>query len=251
MKPLRLKLIACDVFLREVCLLIAKSPHIFDVEFTEKDSHNHSDHLKKLNQEKIDAGADKNYDAILLGYGLCGNATIGLVARDTKIVIPRAHDCCTLFLGSKERFKEHFKDNPSQPFSSPGYMERSESFFHDGSAGGEMEKDPVYLKYVVQYGEENARYIYETMYGSKSKHGKLIYIEIPETRKPDYAQLCRERAKTSGMTFVPLEGSIDLLDRLVNGNWKPEEFLILQSGHRSTGVYDWEEIIAGAEATET
>ena len=57
--------------------------------------------------------------------------------------------------------------------------------------------------------------------------------------------------KNSGITFVPLEGSLDLFDRLINGNWKPEEFLILQPGQRSIGVYDWEEIIAGAKATET
>jgi hypothetical protein len=246
MKSLRLKLIACDVFLREICLLIANSPHIFDVEFTEKDSHTHSDRLKRLIQEKINASDDKHYDAILLGYGLCGNATIGLKARGAKIVIPRAHDCCTLFLGSKEKFKEHFKDNPSQPFSSPGYMERSESLFHDGIAGGDMETDPVYLKYVEQYGEENARYIYETMHGNQSKHGKIVYIEIPETRNPDYVRLCRERAQSSGMSFVSLEGSIDLLERLINGNWQPEEFLILEPGQRTIGVYDWDEIISSA-----
>jgi hypothetical protein len=52
------------------------------------------------------------------------------------------------------------------------------------------------------------------------------------------------------MTFVPLEGSIDLLDQLINGNWKPEEFLILRPGYRTTGVYDWEEIITGVKAED-
>ena len=247
MKPMQLKLIACDVFMREVCLLIAKSPHIFDVEFTEKNSHNQSDRLKALIQDKVDKcseNTDKAYDAILLGYGLCGNSTIGITARQTPVVIPRAHDCCTLFLGSKERFKEHFKDNPSQPFSSPGYMERSDSLFHDGIHAGDMEDDPVFLKYVEKYGEENARYIYDTMYGHRSQSGKLIYIEIPETRNPDYAELCRKKAQESDMTFVPIEGSMDLLAGLINGNWNPQDYLILQPGQRSTGVYDWDEIIA-------
>ncbi|HUV07276.1 MAG TPA: DUF1638 domain-containing protein, partial [Spirochaetia bacterium] len=129
---MRLKLIACDVLLRELCYLIARSPHTFDIEFTEKNSHNQSDLLRQSIQEKIGGCEDKGYDAILLGYGLCGNSTIGLSSRQTRIVIPRAHDCCTLFLGSRQRFMEHFKDNPSQPFSSPGYMERSDFLFHDG-----------------------------------------------------------------------------------------------------------------------
>ncbi len=247
---MRLKLIACDVLMRELCLLIAKSPHILDVEFTEKNSHNYSDKLRKIIQDKIDQCIDKNYDAILLGYGLCGNSTIGLESRDTRIVIPRAHDCCTLFLGSKGEFERHFKDNPSQPFSSPGYMERSDSPFHDALLRGDMETDPVYQEYVEKWGEENARYIYETMYGAKNTNKKLIYIEIPETRNPRYAELCRKRAEESGMEWVPLVGSIELLRDLMSGNWQEERFLILNPGQRSRGAYDWEEIIRAEGVSE-
>jgi len=249
MDTMRLKLIACDVLMRETCLLIAKSPHIFDVEFTEKNSHTYSDNLRKIIQDKIDHCEDKNYDAILLGYGLCGNSTIDLESRDTKIVIPRVHDCCTLFLGSKKNFERYFKNNPSQPFSSPGYMERSDSLFHDGLVGGDMETDPIYLGYVEKWGEENARYIYETMYGTKAHYKKLVYIEIPETRNPGYAELCRKRAEESEMEFVVLEGSLDLLRNLIDGNWQEENFLILNPGQRSKGIYDLEEVIGSENVT--
>jgi len=121
---MHLKLIACEVLLREVCFCIAQSPHVIDLEFTEKDDHNRSDYLRGLIQSKIDAAeqSDRKYDAILLGYGLCGNSTVDIIARQKPVVIPRAHDCCTLFLGSKLRFKEFFANNPSLPFSSGGYM---------------------------------------------------------------------------------------------------------------------------------
>ncbi|MEZ4559788.1 MAG: DUF1638 domain-containing protein [Caldilineaceae bacterium] len=36
---------------------------------------------------------------ILLAYGLCGTATADLVARHTPIIMPKAHDCITLYLG--------------------------------------------------------------------------------------------------------------------------------------------------------
>jgi hypothetical protein len=243
MDSMRLKLVACDVLTRELCILIAQSPHVFDIEFTEKDSHTHSEVLRRLIQEKIDRSAGKGYNAVLLAYGLCGNSTAGLEARDTRVVIPRAHDCCTLFLGSKERFKQNFKDNPSQPFSSPGYMERSDVLFHDGLGEKNMTQDPVYREYVKKYGEDNATYIWETMHGTKIKHEKLVYIEIPETRNSRYAELCRKRAEESGLKFVPLEGSLEILKNLVFGNWKSEDFLILRPGSRSKGLYDWEEII--------
>ncbi|MBW1696783.1 MAG: hypothetical protein JRK26_08300 [Deltaproteobacteria bacterium] len=41
-----------------------------------------------------------------------------------------------LFLRSGKKFKQHFKDNPSQPFISSGYMERSDSPFHDETNRG-------------------------------------------------------------------------------------------------------------------
>ena len=156
MNTMRLKMIVCDVLMREVCLLIAKCPHIFDLEFTERDSHDQSDNLRKNLQDKIDDAVGKKYDAVLLGYGLCGNATVGLEARDTRVVIPRAHDCCTLFLGSKEKFHQHFKDNPSQPFSSPGYTERGDSPFHDSLLRGDMEKDPEGMETAWQFGKNTA-----------------------------------------------------------------------------------------------
>jgi hypothetical protein len=229
--------------MRELCHLIAKSPHTFDVEFTEKDSHNHSDNLRKIIQDKIDQCEGKNYDAILLAYGLCGNSAVGLKARDIELVIPRAHDCCTLFLGSKEKFQQYFQDNPSQPFSSPGYMERSDAMFHDGFGAEDMENDPIFLEYIDKYGEENARYVYETMYGNRGKYDKLVYIEIPETGHTGFAELCRKKAEDAQLEFVFLKGSIKLLRNLINGNWKEEDFLIVKPGYISKGIYDWKEII--------
>jgi len=250
MNKKRLKLIACDVLMREVCQLVAKSPHIFDLEFTERDSHNQSDNLRKMLQDKIDDSVDKKFDAILLAYGLCGNATSGLQARDTPIVIPRAHDCCTLFLGSKEKFQEHFKDNPSQPFSSPGYTERSDSPFHDSLLMGDMEKDPKYIEYVEKFGKENAKYIYETMYGNTSNHNRLVYIEIPETKNESYAELCRKRTEEAGMEFVSLEGSLDLLRNLIDGDWKAKDFLTVNPGQKTVGIYDWEKIVESRDVSE-
>ena len=83
--------------------------------------------LRALLQAQIDAVAAGNveYDAVLLGYGLCGNSTLGLEARRFPLVIPRAHDCTTLFLGSKEAFQEHFGPNPSQTWASVGWSRRA------------------------------------------------------------------------------------------------------------------------------
>jgi len=116
---MQLKLIACEVLTREVCRYVADSPHTVDLEFTPRGAHDDSNRLRALIQSHIDEAESsaRRYDAILLGYGLCGNSTLHLTARKTRLVIPRAHDCCTLFLGSREAFRQHFADVPSTPFS--------------------------------------------------------------------------------------------------------------------------------------
>jgi hypothetical protein len=245
------KLIACDVFTREVCHCIARSPHTVDVEFTEKGAHEDSDRLRILLQERIDKTAEKGtpYDAILLAYGLCGNATAQLAARNIRLVLPRAHDCCTIYLGSRRRFKELFSDNPSRPFSSAGYMERGDSYLHDGDTGRLLGLDRSYEDFVAQYGEENAKFIMETLTLSRDANtdNKVIYIDVPETSQEEYASLCKQNAETEGREFIRVEGDIRLIRQLVEGSWSDEEFLIVEPGQRIRAVYDWEEILRVAE----
>jgi len=245
------KLIACDVLTREVSYCIARSPHTVDVEFTEKGQHEDSDQLRRVLQEKIDSAAKsgKPYDAILLAYGLCGNATVQLEARNARLVLPRAHDCCTIYLGSRRRFKELFADNPSRPFSSAGYMERGDSYLHDGDTGRLLGLDRSYQDYVAQYGEENAKYIMETLTLSRDANtdDKVIYIDVPETSREEYVSLCRESAQKEGREFMRVEGDIRLICKLVEGSWSREEFLIVEPGQKTRAVYDWEEIIRAGE----
>ena len=67
---------------------------------------------------------ETRYDAVLLGYGLCSNGLVGMGARSIPLVVPRAHDCITLFLGSKERYLQYFQDNPGVYFMTSGWIGR-------------------------------------------------------------------------------------------------------------------------------
>ena len=133
---MKLKLICCEVFLREACLILSNSPHTIDPEFTPKGSHDNPAQLRKLLQDKINSiPSSAGYDAVLLGYGICGNATAGLTAGSVPLIIPRAHDCCTILLGSRERFVECFQKNLSAEWSSAGYMERGENYLREAAVG--------------------------------------------------------------------------------------------------------------------
>lgn len=129
---MRYKLISCEVFSRPAFLAAANSQHIIDMEFTKLRSHLKPGSLREEIQSIIDRTTEY-YDAVLLGYGLCGNSTAGLTARSLPLVIPRAHDCCTIFLGSRSAFVEHFGQTPSAQWSTTCYYERSDGWYSDNT----------------------------------------------------------------------------------------------------------------------
>jgi len=240
---MKFKFICCEVFTREACIAIARSPHTVDPEFTPKGAHEKPEYLRNLIQEKIDA-ADKDaaYDYVLLGFGLCGNAAAGLKARSIPLVIPRAHDCCTIFLGSRSRFVEYFGNNLSSEWSSAGYMERGDSYIRDTDTGKLLGLDREFEDLVEQYGEENAVYIWETLH-PESKSNELIYINTPETSQLGYIEKLRQVAENEGKSLRILEGDMRLINSMVMGEWNEDEYLIVPPGKEIKPVYDMDKVV--------
>ena len=70
-------------------------------------------------QEVVDRTPEGVYDAILLGYGLCGNGLDGLTARHTRLVLPRAHDCIALLMGSANATRRTSRATPAPTTAPP------------------------------------------------------------------------------------------------------------------------------------
>jgi hypothetical protein len=242
------KLLACDVFTRELCLGIAQSPHAIAPVFLPKGEHNQPDRLRSSLQAQIDAveAEETNYDAILLAYGLCGNATADLRARSISLVIPRAHDCTTLFLGSKADFEEHFGDNPSQGWASVGYAERGGALLSDGSTREGLGPQEAYAEMVAQYGEENAKYLWESMHPPGTSED-IIFIDVPEIQVPKVRERIEAEAKAAEKALRVLPGSMRLLNALLSGAWDEDDFLVVPPQQRISPRYDREIILEAGE----
>ncbi|WP_428937456.1 DUF1638 domain-containing protein [Fontivita pretiosa] len=241
-----LKLIACNVFVREACWCIAQSPNVIDVEFTELGEHARPQALRELIQSRIDAAdaSGKSYDAILLLFGLCGNATVGLRARRTQLVMPRAHDCCTILLGSRQKYLEHFADAPSTPFSSCGYIERGQYFLRTADDGtSQVVVGDAYKQLVARYGEEDARFIWEQMHPEHEANRRAVFIELPQTQHLGHAARFAQKAAAEGRQYVHLQGDIRLIRNLIDGQWDPKDYLIVPPNHTIEGVYDHEQVV--------
>src|SRR5512140_3197517 len=123
---MRYRCLTCEALARPVYWCAATSPHIIDVELIRRGLHDRPADLRSQLQAMIDATPNPKYDAVLLVYGLCGQATAGLRAGVVPLVIPRAHDCITLFLGSRQRYLQQFSDNPGTYWYSQDYIERKD-----------------------------------------------------------------------------------------------------------------------------
>ncbi len=249
---MRLKLIACEVLTRELGLCIARSPHIVDVEYIAKGAHEPDD-LRLRIQAAIDTAeaTGPDYDAIVIGFGLCGNAMLGVTSRRYPMVVPRAHDCCTLYLGSRAAFAEHFGENPSQGFTAVGYLERPSNDDLDGAEDSVKFRQKTcygqsYAEMVAQYGEDNAAFIWSTLHPQHTAaqdNPIAIFIDQPEIGDFGHLAAYRAQMEAKGKQLVVLNGSLDLVRQMVDGEWPDQDFVIVQPGDQLQGVYDLEEIV--------
>ena len=237
---MHLKVIACEVLARETYHCAARSRNTADVELLTQGLHDNPDIGRARLQALIDAASPETYSAVVLGYGLCSNMAVGLRAGSVPLVIPRAHDCITLLLGSKERYAAEFSAHPGTYWYSPGWLEYPER-------GGErvelVQKSGLgptlaYDQLVEKYGEDNARYLAETMstWAEHYTRGALIAFDFVADHR--YEERTKEICREQGWEFVRLEGSLALLQRMLDGDWPDDQFVVLQPGQSLEASHD-------------
>lgn len=256
-RPRYFKVIACEIAFREICRAAAITPSILDLEFLNQGLHDQPSQGRLEIQKRIDAVPAGRYDAILIGYGLCSSILNGLHCPHTPLTIPRAHDCITFFLGSKERYQRCFSERPGTYYYTSGWLECrtrrggevAQGFGGFLPAGSSESRRREYEGWVAKYGEEQARYLAEVMAGWSSHYTHGVWINFDFTRplklEDQVRQVCRER----GWQYEELPGDLGLLQRWLDGKWSDQEFLVVPPGRTVTPSVD-EQVITLAAPTE-
>ncbi len=247
---MRLKCLCCEALARMVYFHSAFSPHMIDVEIVKLGLHNTPDILRATLQAKIDQTleAPVAYDAIVMAYGLCGKATHGLKAKKIPLVIPRAHDCITLFLGSRARYKDQFENQPGTYWYALDYLQRNDNpngVMSLGAAEVQNDVQATYQTYVEKYGADNADYLMGIMGAWQAHYQRAVYIDMGIGDGTQVERKAQEDAVNRGWTFEHMQGDAVLIKKLIFGEWE-KDFLILKPGEKLKMTYD--EAIIGPEA---
>lgn len=172
-------------------------------------------HLKM--QELINESQD--YDQIIITFGRCSNAIIGLESPRVPIILPKTHDCIGLLLGSNERFEKIFRQNPGTYYFSQGWLDYGRNPYQE------------YLEYKEKYGLEKAKKLITNLYGRYKKAVLIITDGMKDVNF--YRQKVRDIAKFFGWQVSEMEGDLNLLSSLINRQDHPD-LLIVKPGSKIT-----------------
>ena len=181
--------------------------------------HLHPEKLKAALQQSIEENSAA-YEAILLGFGLCSNAAVGLVSEHSLLVVPRVDDCIGMLLGSQERYRAEMARTPGTYFLSRGWIDAGVTLMDE------------YRDMVERFGEQRARKLQNKMFGHYSR---LAYIASPDGDQDAYRKFSQQAADSLSLTYQELQGTDNLLKAMVTGQWD-ERFIVAQPGRIITLV---------------
>ncbi|MGI6172383.1 MAG: DUF1638 domain-containing protein [Christensenellales bacterium] len=221
-------LIGCKVLSRELYKLCAESPHTVEIRWIEAALHERPGGLRPVLQREIDRIEGetplKKVDAVLLGYGLCSMSIAGLKARSIPLIVPRAHDCIAMLLGSRKRYAELFEAHGGGIYwYSPGWIEQFRV------PGKQYDEQAKYADYALKYGEDNARYLIETEKSWTQRYELAAFIKWQGFDTEHFEQFTKEAAEKAALKYECIAGDEGLLKRFVDGDWNGD-FCIVRPG---------------------
>ncbi|MDR0452631.1 MAG: DUF1638 domain-containing protein [Treponema sp.] len=207
--------IACETLKQELLAVMGKQGCDYPVVWVDAGKHTWPDKLRVSVQEAID-GVPPSCKTVLLLFGFCGNAMVGIEARNHRLVMPKAADCIPLFIGSR---KEREAYGTRTYFFTEGYL----------NSGGSMVSDASRI--YERYGEEDGLFIMKKMLGHYQDFAVVdtgvFDVDAVRAGVEDFA-------KPLEIPVRLIPGSLRLIDALLAGAWQDDSFLVLAPGGKIT-----------------
>jgi len=211
----RVLIIACNIMKDE--LLAANHTGGVEIEFLEQSLHRTPAKMPAAIQEKINKAG--GFDYIVLGYGACGNGIANVKAGKQPLIIPRAHDCITFFLGSMKAHLAHHEKCPGTYYLNKGWIDEK--------------KDPLGVldEYTERYGRKTAEWVIQTEF---KNYKRMVMVTTGTFDPAQYRARAMADAEYVKLAYEEIEGSTKFITKIVRGPWKNDEFLTLKPGEEVT-----------------
>lgn len=201
---------ACATVIEEMTPLMPEGIHYKVLDFG---LHVTPEKLRTTLQQEIDTVND-HIETILLGYGLCSQAVIGITARKATLVVPRVDDCIAIFLGSRDAYHIQNKKAPGTYYLTKGWIEVGDTPFTE------------YDLMVKQFGKARADRVQKLLL---KNYTRLALINTGQYDMERYREYARRTAERFGLQYEEIEGSNTLVKKMLDGDWD-EEFVVIKPG---------------------
>ena len=207
--------ITCSIMKDE--LLLFQTEGISFV-FLEQSLHRTPEKMKPAIQDEINKAEQWDGDALILGYGLCSNGSLGVKANRHPIVIPRVHDCIAMFLGSPERYMEEHRKEPGTYYLTKGWIEEGKSPLG------------VYEEYCRRYPKETAEWVIRE---ELKNYTRIALVETELGLSEAHRKHALENARFFNLKYEEIKGSLAFFKKMLRGPWD-KYFILLQPGEEAT-----------------
>lgn len=208
MNNIRTVVVACRTIKEELERAINETHCDYPILWIESGLHLNTGELRECIQKKLDSIS--NVDQVLLSFGYCGNAVIGLKSLDYKVIFPRVDDCITLLLGSSERRKNISKEKETY-FLTKGWLNSERNIWAE------------YKDTIKRFGKAKADKIYKIMLGN---YERLGVIETETCKSEDFMKITHQIAADLKLKQEVIPGTIRYIKKLLTGPWD-DEFVII------------------------
>jgi len=190
--------LACRVFQPELASLEVSEDR---VRYLDQGLHRYPDQLRlELADALAELERDPAVDRVILAYGFCGGGMQGLTSSRVNLVLPLAHDCVPLLLGSAQA-------NPCVGcggtfYLTPGWIDHGQT---------------PYSEYFVtrdKFGDEDALWVGEQMLAG---YDRVILVDTGAGLLPRHRRYARDMATLFDLAYREQRGHRDWLRRLLAG----------------------------------
>jgi len=185
--------------------------------FLEQSLHRTPQKMKGAIQEEIDKTEKWNGDQIVLAYGLCSNGILGIRANRHPLLVPKVHDCITLFLGSHDRYMEEHHKEPGTYYLTKGWIEEKKSPLG------------IFEEYCQRYGKETAEWVIRE---ELKNYTRIALVESELGMGEVHRKHAQENARFLNLKYEEIKGSLEFFRKIIQGPWD-KGFVVLKPGEEA------------------